>query len=753
MNAAQTLVWEPLLTPWGLGLLLLSLVAALVLAGASTRGLAVGRRWSLTALRLLSAVVVFVIALGPAGEERQERVARAPLVVLLDSSRSMSVQEDGISRAERLAAWWGGASASPELQGADVEVIPFRFDEALASWAPPTAGSASPVDGRTTDLGAALLGLREALGGRKPTAVLVASDGADRGALLRAFTSNGTDGVRTALSGLSAPISTWTVAGGAAVTDLRVDVPTPPPFGFVRRPVTVEATITGRGRSWGTVPVSVSVEGELRDVQDVTLNAEGNGTLSLSFRPDRVGPHTVSFSVPVAPADAIPTNNRVDVTVKIVRDRTRVLQITARPSWDVKYLRGLLKSDPNLDLVSFFILRGESRRAPLVGGAQDLTLIPFPADDLFGQDLQGFDLVIFQNFSFNGLPDMPSDEYLAHVVQYVRQGGALLLIGGDAAFGEGDWGRGPLAEILPARVSAARPPGSSYRAVLTEAGRRHPVTRLVADAEANVPRWASLPLLAGWNPLEELAPGAVPLLLAGPDGPPLLVARGVGRGRVLAFATDTSWKWALRGAGIEGADDHATFWRSALRWLVRDVEEQQVTLSVDRENVPAGEQVGFQVRVLQEDYAPRAGVEIVGTVGPLGGKVGTPLAGKTDADGLWSTSLLTTTPGTLRIEVAAPSVPQPFDSAMARVSVIDRDPELLEPDARPDLLAAIAEVSGGRAFVGPGPSLRELPRREVPVPHGEDRRRHPLWNHPWVLLAVALPWVAEWILRRRLGLR
>ena len=72
--------------------------------------------------------------------------------------------------------------------------------------------------------------------------------------------------------------------------------------------------------------------------------------------------------------------------MKVLRDKVRVLHVAGRPDWDVRALRTLLRRDPNVELLSYYILRGfddisrEDTTAPL-------SLIPFPTDELFEEQL------------------------------------------------------------------------------------------------------------------------------------------------------------------------------------------------------------------------------------------------------------------------------------------------------------------------------------------------------------------------------
>ena len=291
------------------------------------------------------------------------------------------------------------------------------------------------------------------------------------------------------------------------------------------------------------------------------------------------------------------------------------------------------------------------------------------------------------------------------------------------------------------------------QATLTEVGRRHPITRLDRDPAANEERWAALPPLQGHNPLGGLQEGAVSLLEAAP-GESIAAVRSVGKGRSMAFATDTSWRWALAGTTGPGAGrDHADFWRSSIRWLVKDAEQRQVQVITDKENYRLGETIQVQVRVLGEDYAPRRDAAITGAVVAVSGREqSAPIEGATDEAGQYSFTVPADQEGTLVVGVDVQGVPDPFGHAEARVSVNDRLGELEDPRTRPDLMAAIAESTGGEVL-GPDPDPSKLIRRPADSLLAVDRRVEPLWGHPLLLLLLALPLGSEWILRRRMGLR
>ena len=119
----------------------------------------------------------------------------------------------------------------------------------------------------------------------------------------------------------------------------------------------IRAHVQGSGFENKRVPVRLERDGSPISERTVQLDEQGRGEVAFNIRPDDVGRFTYEVSVPVYENDAVPSNNRSPVVIRVVRDRIRVLQVAGAPSWDVKMLRRFLKGDPLVDLVSFFILR------------------------------------------------------------------------------------------------------------------------------------------------------------------------------------------------------------------------------------------------------------------------------------------------------------------------------------------------------------------------------------------------------------
>ena len=183
------------------------------------------------------------------------------------------------------------------------------------------------------------------------------------------------------------------------------------------------------------------------------------------------GPNIVEVEASPLEGELTPVNNRAVVSIDGVRDKLRVLLVSGEPHAGERTWRNLLKSDASVDLVHFTILRPPEKQdgTPI----NELSLIAFPTRELFQQKISEFQLIIFDRYARQGVLPMI---YFDNIAKYVRDGGAVLIAAGpDYASPTSIW-RTPLDVILPAEPSGDVTE-QPFRATLTDAGKRHPVTR------------------------------------------------------------------------------------------------------------------------------------------------------------------------------------------------------------------------------------------------------------------------------------
>ncbi len=354
------------------------------------------------------------------------------------------------------------------------------------------------------------------------------------------------------------------ITGHEGERDRRILLTEAPRFGIVGRDQTVALKVldtADRGE-----PVSLAVR---RDGNTIaTIQAAVGETVRVPVRIEHGGPNVVELEVAAIPGELTNLNNKAVVTIDGVRDKLKVLLVSGEPHQGERMWRNLLKSDANVDLVHFTILRPPEKQdgTPI----NELSLIAFPTADLFGRKIKDFDLIIFDRYSNQSvLPPV----YLDNIVRYVREGGALLLAAGpDFSKSEGIF-FSPIGRIAP-----ARPDGTlieaGFRAAVSEAGRRHPVTRGLLGSDQVPPAWSPWFRQISANVTRGTA------IMDGAQGKPVLVLSREGKGRVAELLSDQMWLWAR---GFEGGGPYLDLLRRLAHWQMKepDLEEEALRAAVE----------------------------------------------------------------------------------------------------------------------------------------------------------------------------
>jgi len=712
------------------------------------------RRWALWTLRAGAGLAALFFLLEPGIRNLQVARMKNRLAVLVDRSASMNfpVEPGGVTRSAQAAAFLERAAPGLAALQDRYTVEVYGFDPELS----PTSAEAltkEPARAGTSDLLSALRSVGAgAQGTKKLGGVLLVSDGADNvelagGAVGRA---------RAALADLNVPVSTFLV-GREALKDLAVERVKVDDFAFVRNSITVEVEVHGRGFSGQDVPVVLKQEGKVVASKSVRFESSDDvKPVGFTFTPDQTGRFVYTVSMPVFPDEAVGDNNTRSFVLKVIRDRVRVLLVVGRPSWDERFLRGLLRQDANVDLVSFYILRTMSDDPGVVSQERELSLIPFPMEEIFDTKLDTFDVVIFQNFGYTDT-SLSIAQYERNLERYVHNGGALVMIGGDSVLGEGRASMPTLYETLP--VEGAGPANvEPFKARLTPEGMRHPVTAMASGGASTETVWADLPAIPGANQTRA-KPGATvlmdhPFMTVDGKNAPLVSVWDYGRGRSMVVATDASWYWAFT-AHKGGAPSRAydRFWSNALRWLVRDPDLTTLNVTADPPSVEPGKAVGVVVSSRTADYQPAQDAQVrvelvsVDTQKPVAVQTG-----QTGPDGVVRLEFAPPAPGPYKLVATAKKGETDLGKGEDAVAVRAVGPELSDASVRPELMAQIAKYTGGKAFRLPMDGLPDdVPLLDPPVVEVGRAKDRPLWDRWYYLVALVGLLGTEWFLRRRFG--
>ena len=482
--------------------------------------------------------------------------------------------------------------------------------------------------------------------------------------------------------GFQAPVHAL-ITGRKDERDRRIAISAAPRFGIVGQTQTITYRLDDQGVSGDHARVVVRRDGEVINERTV----QSGQTVNVDIDIKHAGPNIVEIEASPLENELTPVNNRAVVAIDGVRDKLRVLLVSGEPHSGERTWRNLLKSDPSVDLVHFTILRPPEKQdgTPI----NELSLIAFPTRELFQQKINEFQLIIFDSYARQGVLPIA---YFDNIARYVRSGGAVLVSAGpDYASSTSIW-RTPLDSILPAEpVGVTEKP---YYAHLSDAGKRHPVTRGLEGSATEPPHWSR------FFRTVDTRNATTPPVMTGADGKPLLLLSRFGEGRVALLLSDHIWLWAR---GYEGGGPHLDLLRRMSHWLMKqpDLDEEALRLQVH------GHDLVVERQTMADSVTPVTVTSPSGATRELTLNAGDP--------GLWTATipanelgLWQATDGTLKALInVGPTNPKEFS----------------EVTSTTDLLKPLAQATGGDARRLVEGSSFELPRivpvRASSVFHGD----------------------------------
>ena len=230
---------------------------------------------------------------------------------------------------------------------------------------------------------------------------------------------------------------------------------------------------------------------------------------------------------------------------------------------------------------------------------------------------------------------------------------------------------------------------------------------------------------------------------------PLVAVQRYGLGRAMVFTGEASWRWRMQMPSEDRT--YELFWRQVARWLSTGAPEPvSVTTPIGVEPRTAD---ALHLDVRDSAFAPVTDAQVTMRVTLPGGDVqdlrpalADPRAGRYSAEQRFEQ------PGIYRIAAEARRGAATLGSADRWLLVGGADREMTDPRLNEDVLRRLAGASGGeyltRDTISRLPSLLDSAAPEPQAP-----RLQELWQTPWIFAAIILLLGAEWVLRRRWGLR
>jgi uncharacterized membrane protein len=769
---------------WGPVVLVLLAFVGLIIWSYRRAPLRTPLRWLAAMLKIMAIILLSLCLLEPLVSGVRPRPGANIVAVVVDNSRSMTIDGRGLPAGEQMREWLGDDKQGWRARLAqDFDLRLYTFDRDLRRIDSPADLT---WDSSHSNLHTSLSTLEERFRDRPLAGVVLLTDG----------NATDQDDRQAATVRLPFPLHVVVPDKTQIPADTLLDQVQVSQSYFETSPTTIVADVVNHQFEQQPMVVQLrNANGATVQEQTMMTGQDAAATpVRFRFRPEQPGigfyrvvafpeSQREAYEAGSGGTEATWENNQRTLMVDRGGGPFRILYLAGRPNWEFKFLRRALEKDEELQLVGLlriankepkfqFLRKGdavdtnrlfqgfdestedatEEYDEPVMVriGVEDAKELAegFPAD---ARTLFPYDAVILDDVEASYF----SPDQMLLLRRYVSQrGGALLMLGGLGTFGQGGYDRTPIGEMLPVYLDRPDPLSDATRISLrlTREGLLETWTRLRDTVTAEETRQQQMTTFMTGNRAGMAKPGAVTVaeMDTGTEQHPAIVTQRFGKGRTGAILIGDLWRWSLRRENVD-QDDLAMFWRQATRWLVAEVPrraEIQVT-----ESSEGADAVRLRVVVRTDEFAPddEASVEIRVTRPNGETVVLNPLpsdeeAGAYDAD-FWpqesggyrvSAKIVTHEAKPLIVRDSG-WVTAPEESEFQRLTVDDTR------------LSQLASSSGGGTLTPD--EVDELPQRlqREPVPVTE-HWVSPLWHQGWVLGLALACLCGEWGLRRWKGL-
>jgi len=693
-----------------LGVLVAASIAVSLLYRRAFSYLGFRRLFILVLFRLTAIVLLLILLFRPVLSFHQQRDETAHLIVLIDTSQSMSTP-DGTGDMLRLDDARTQLARHRDILADHFILHVFRFDSTVSAIDSDEQMQTLTPTGTSTQLGRAINRGVELIKPDKADGIIMFTDGSDnsnrppmedaRKRSIRIYAlATGSD-LRQNPTYKDVIVETVEAAEEFVVNDIAK--------------VTAQVEAIGLGSS--VVDVTLYQKDKQLATAQLTLDDRpGTQPLELTFTPTEIGgPFEYEVRIPRQTGEQEPRNNQQTFSASVVDAKLRVLYLegTLRP--EVRPLISqFLAKDPHIEFCSMVLVTPQAFqfRTNIKGLERPAAI--FRTEE----ELKRFDVFL--------LGDVDSSILKVQapiLAKLVKEGKGLIMMGGSHSFGPGGYAASPLAKALPV-VCGPRSTGQvdePFIPRLTPEGLDHPILHKITDyfrLAGNAPKKPGLPRLLGCTIIPEPKVTATvlaehPTRSVGRNALPILVVHPYGSGRAIAFAGDTTWRWhqTLKGLGKESP--YLKFWGQMVRWAGGvDAESDDapagVTAKIAKTAYKPGEQITIRASVREAEGQGTNYAHTEATVeGPMGDPVRVVLSNvQPGPAGRYRTTFDPPLPGDYKVTIAATLKGRKLGSDSRTFRVGRPNLEYVARAVNMPLLAGMARATGGRSL--PASKTKEL---------------------------------------------
>jgi hypothetical protein len=739
-------------------------------------------RW-IVGLRLFSAALILWMLIEPTWVRKVIPKRQRQVVVVMDDSASMHLQDDG-EKSTRIDI------AEKALQSAGVvaklsETMKVRTIRAARSV---IQGDETTPDGwgDATDLTAALSHVLEQVPPDELGGVVLVSDG-------RHNRPERVEDAARRFGILDAPIGVLAMGSAEAPRDASILSVVAPEAVHLGDRMRVTAKVKLDGYKGSKVKVMLSRGKEMIEEREIAVPQDHHREdVRFVHVPKEDGLGDYRVEIKALDGERFADNNNWEFETSITDARTNVLLVDSYPRWEFRYLRNLFygrDKSVHLQYVLFHPDQILDQPAPnMVASASrpfgEAQAAQLPTSE---EEWRKFDVIILGDIEAEKI-DSNTWQIISRCVN--ERGALLVFIAGPRSMPHALVSN-EARDLVPAEMvwgerNYFTTKDKEFQWSLTAEGQNHVVTQQANGEKTSAQMWSGFPSISWRHPITGVKEGAEILLCGaaaaskqgtGSSGDltkaldelarkrqqeidsALLVTRQTGKGKVALLLSDRTWR--LR----EGAGDvfHHRFWGNLVLWGAGPTLRaggKQVRLGTDQLTYTPDDKVIVTARLRDEKMAPIEKAELQAEVLKDGQVISTTaMSAMSGSNGFFEVALPKIAHAgryEVRLRGSQAEKAMTADGVKEVVTgfriVGSRGPvELAETTQNLPLLTTIASLSGGKVMTVKG--LSEMPALFlVNKSQKEEIKESSLWDNAWVLLLLALALSTEWVLRRSGGL-
>jgi hypothetical protein len=670
-----------------------------------------GRTWMIwfIVLRTLLFFFVFSALFSLILEIRFSRTEKPLLYILLDSSRSMEIEKNGITRKKE-ALLYIEKKVLPSLQR-KVDTHLFLFSDRVYE----------TVDSTEMNKGATMIGdVLKSINSssqKQLSAIILCSDGRN---------TSGSDPVSIA-ERISLPVYTVNIGESFNENNISLSSVRVNPIVYKEDTVPVSAVLTNLGKERKKLSVKITRKGKVLDEKIVPhLDSGIDYPVQLSFVPQKPGFENLTVTVQQFDDESNKNDNRKDFSVKVLRRRKKIILLGYSLTWDYRFIRDFLLSRDDLESVCFAKISENRYTIQRKNSETKGTLQIETIDDA--------DLVLLIN------PKTISSELLAKIKNRIKQNGLGLFIIGNEIPSSSEF-----KSIYPFIYTGNSYEGD-FETYLTHIGQSSPIFTGLTTPPTKLPPISDPLRITSVKPIAEVfIEGSRENVTV-----PILASVNFGKGKVAAFGGVNFWHWKMLSfAAGYSPEVYDEILNNIIHWITIRKDEERLVFRIEKNRYLWGEPVTFQATLFDEMMKPFEGGIIVLHI-ENGDSVTGNYMMKDVGNGNYEKSITFLDPGTYTMRAKVQFPERIKTQPKISFQIEPQEVENLNTEPNHPLLEKISKISGGRVL-NPDedfPSSIEFQRVKI-----HSKKKVHFGMSLSVLLIIASLFLLELLFRKMKGLK